>query len=85
MTITERDSWQNSFQRRYPWACGSCVYSGAPGWCSSPANGCTTAAVRCKRPCISYIQRNETCHALEDLRARGLETGDAFTINMQSW
>ena len=79
--ILKRDSWENSVQRKYPGACGSCVYSGAPGYCSNFLDE-KGWATKCRPGCCGlYIANSDTFERLRLMQQYGLETGDAFTIN----
>lgn len=69
------EEYDRNQQRSYQWACGSCNFRGAPGYCARNM----THGIRPSKHCGCYYPSRLTDNALKEMAGRGLFTGDAFT------
>ncbi len=69
------DDYDRRLQAKFPLACGSCMFTGAPGYCARTS----THGNRPVTNCGHYFMKSCFKKAFEWLAGQGIFTGDAFT------
>jgi hypothetical protein len=69
------DDYDRRLQAKFPWACGSCMFTGAPGYCARTSSHGNMPVTNCGH----YFMKSCFKKAFEWLAGQGIFTGDAFT------